>query len=786
MQENNDITWGDNGEPWESSNEAWNETSYVTYETTSSNTLFTAGEYVVLANEKPYRDVLSITGITETVADSGVGTIMKKEFRYSTDSQTFSEFAELTNAALTALGSFDIVFFQFRYILLSGGPVTVSKVEIVYTKKPDAALDTYEAPAQQDESRVYAFPIIYKSNFLWEPYRMNRAIRLYKDLNLMVNSLFGHDTLYYRVLPQGRSKDVFLMEYSLFEHEESKCVKVVVPNNEFPDNKLNMGPFGVDFELPFEVQIDKDYFQKIFGEGSGPQKRDVLFFPRTNRVYEVSSSYLFRDFMNEPLYFKVTLIKWLPKSNVEQSETVTNLQDYTVSAGGLFGEIKKDEETKITDPQQFTVATTKEDPVRKHLSEEMQIREEALMNYHTLVSEFHYDMGSLSSAKRIHVDVDTTYLEKGATYYVRRATDSVQPDIQLYYSMKKLIYEGKDDDGLAIFTWSPGGSQVEAEYPLSVLFKSTEYFLYEKEYDGETPEEYAATCDTQQPAKFYGGKPVKYLAKCEFKETQDLSFSSWFRIQNNTNPRLAITFTFDPYSREMDITLERPMAFLVGDGLSVTRASSTSFNLFATVTQVISPTRIRAEVSLDIYNFIEAAHSGWSGYGDLGIQRSFPHVFVSSLDNSKGIEIVLYESRYFEITMNSEVYKFYIPSNTSPLEKGTWYAIFVNFSNSFKQLTLNIWKLQWNPVTKLPATTDLKLAYNKTVPISQVDRSSGVNYWLETSYMDLTNVRIFNRVAETDKQVLVLNQNIVKDAHLALVIDNALPQQKSPYIGYTR
>ena len=52
--------------------------------------------------------------------------------------------------------------------------------------------------------------------------------------------------------------------------------------------------------------------------------------------------------------------------------------------------------------------------------------------------------------------------------------------------------------------------------------------------------------------------------------------------------------------------------------------------------------------------------------------------------------------------------------------------------------------------------------------------------------MDLTNVRLFNKVAETDKQPIILNQNIVKDAQLALIIDNALPQSKMPYIGYTR
>ena len=86
---------------------------------TSSYTLFTSGEYVVLANKDAYCNVEKITGIEECFQDNGNGTILKKEFRYSIDSTTFSEFQEITQDNLSALGSFDTVWFQFRYILLS-------------------------------------------------------------------------------------------------------------------------------------------------------------------------------------------------------------------------------------------------------------------------------------------------------------------------------------------------------------------------------------------------------------------------------------------------------------------------------------------------------------------------------------------------------------------------------------------------------------------------------------------------------------------------------------------
>ena len=153
--------------------------------------------------------------------------------------------------------------------------------------------------------------------------------------------------------------------------------------------------------------------------------------------------------------------------------------------------------------------------------------------------------------------------------------------------------------------------------------------------------------------------------------------------------------------------------------------------------------------------------------------------------NGKGLKIELYENRHFKLTMNGSYQYFSMPNDKSALQNKQWHGLFINFGNTFKQLTINVWKMQWDSVSKLPATTDLRLLYNKTVPLSREDRSSDVHYFIEPSFMDLTNIRLYNKVAETDKQVMLLNQNIVKDAHLGIIIDNALPQQKMPYIGNT-
>jgi hypothetical protein len=778
--------WQEDGSSWSNSNTQW-DPPIISYKSESNSTLYTSGEYVILANANPYLNVQKITGVQEFFDDTGIGTILKKEFRYSIDSLTFSEFQEITQQNLENIGSFQHVWFQFRYILLSGGPVRLNKVTLQYVDIPKDPYSGYVAPAIQDESRVYAFPVTYKSNFLWEPYKMNRAVRLYKDLNLMVNNLFGHETVYYRALPQGRSKDVTLMEYSLYEHDDGRCVKVVVPDNQFPDNKLNMGPFGVDFELPFEVQVDRDYFQKIFGDGSGPQKRDVLYFPRTNRIYEVSSSYLFRDFMNEPLYFKVTLIKWAPKTNVEQSETLNALEDYTVGAASLFSDLIREDETKITNPQQFNVATTTEDPVRLYLDPDQKISQENLLNYYTLVSEYNYSLDNLSTLPKITVKVDTQYLEKKKKYYARFDPGSTQSDVQWYYSMKKFTYEGLSEEGKAIFSYEPGGSQVESLYPASqIFFQTSTFFLYENEYDGAATDDSVASCSVE-PANFYSPRVVKYKNKNTFTSSENRAFSAWFKLKESSYPRVAVSsFVYDQYTLEIEINLERKSLYFVGDTVVLRRASTSDFYIFGKVSAVTSSTSIKISVDQEVVNYVQQSFSTWKTYTDLTCQKTFPRVMFNSMVGQKGWKLEFYENRHFIITANDKQHFFSIPATSLAPEFNKWNAVFLNWSNTFKQLTLNIWEMQWDSVTNLPATTEMTLLYNRTVSVVPVDLSSDVNYFLTPSFTDLTNLRIFSRTAETDKQVFILNQNIVKDAQNALVIDNALPQSKLPYIGYTR
>lgn len=652
--------------------------------------LYTAGDYVVLAYPEALYNISKVTGFTETISSSGSGTIFKKEFRYSFDNETFSEYFELNNESLSALswneGSH--VWFQFRYTLMSGGPAKITSIRLTYDSYPSDASSTYVAPNIQNQDKVYAFPVTYKAGAKWNPYKMNRAVRLYKDLNLMVNSLFGHEVHYYRVLPQGRSRDIFLMEYSLYEHQEKQCIKVVVPENQFPDNKLNMGPFGADFEMPFEIHIDKKYFQEIFGEGTGPQKRDVLYFPTTGRIYEISSSYLYRDFMYQPLYFKAMLIKWLPKSNVDMTTDpdMMELESLAPSVEKFFGDQQKEEGTDIANPQQFEQATKVVDPVREFVDDDLLITDVPLMNYYVKVAEYQYDLSSL----------------------------------------------------------------------VGLTSTSTR-------------------------------KVVTYKATGEFTSSQDRAYSAWFKIKKNerfsSNASLSL---IDEDNLSAVLSYSIPHSFLVSQTVSLRRNSGGNFNLVAEITEVINDTQVKISFSYEMLSYINKTSPSWKSFSDLKVQLTFPHVFIDSTDQGKGVRVDLLEKRYFRVFANSKVYYFFLPNTQNELSEDKWYSICVSFSNLFSQLTLNIWEIQWNENTNLPATSDLRQIYGKTVSnMPKEDRSSTVNYYITPSDMLLTNIRVWDQKIETDKQPIVLNQYVVKNASRALVIDNAIPQSRLPYYSYT-
>jgi hypothetical protein len=397
------------------------------------------GNYRVLTWDTPYRNLISFNGwVLDTGTVTNVGPIIDSEdilidFRYSTDGKNWSLWENVGSARSGPSRSWqsgnkaalfeipldpDLPFYpeiRFTSVLynddgtiiyqtdepIDPNVVIVSfELDVTYKPEPLGPVGlTYKRPAPACSNEKSNRPIIFDDKpFTFRPYAVNTAINLYSDLSKIVNKVFGFEVNYYSVQPQARGKDVVLKEYTVYDVVDEQCVKVMVPNNQFPDNKINFDPFGLQFEEPFEIHIDKSVFESAFGKGSQPRKRDIIYFPLTNRIYEINSTYFFRDFMNQPVYFKIELKKYEPKSNTYFQDPAykEELDGISLTTEGLFGAEVKGQEERATKPQQYFVANTafESDPVRSYLYPGLPVVDYELNNNWTIVLNNYYDLNA--------------------------------------------------------------------------------------------------------------------------------------------------------------------------------------------------------------------------------------------------------------------------------------------------------------------------------------------------------------------------------------------------------
>jgi hypothetical protein len=162
---------------------------------------------------------------------------------------------------------------------------------------------------------------------LFQPYNlMNPAINFYREAACAVSEMFGHCVRYFKTQADTASADAVLKEYSLFNVTDVKDIKIMVPDNTFPDNSISFLPYDMDFGEGIEIHIVRDHFERAFGVDDLPEQKDYLYFPLIDRMFEVHSAYLYRDFMMSQVYYKVMLYKWQDKLNVMRD--IKEINDY--------------------------------------------------------------------------------------------------------------------------------------------------------------------------------------------------------------------------------------------------------------------------------------------------------------------------------------------------------------------------------------------------------------------------------------------------------------------------
>jgi hypothetical protein len=328
-----------------------------------------------------------------------------RQLRYSTDRYNWSLWYDINEIQNIILDPNQALYVDVKYTYDDGttnqltDPIDVDTINIqVNTTKPQPLPDNTFTPSTNCSLECTpAFQEAAANAF--QPYQVGSLVDVQKALSYQTNVLFGHQVVYFRTAPDTTAGDFIFKEWTLFQSTDRRCIKILVPNNEFPDNKPQFSDFGVDFVAPFEVHIDAQYFESIFGRNAEPRVRDFMYIPLMNRMYEIKSCYLFRGLLYQPIYWKIQLVKYQQHSDTKLRDNDKQiLNNLLTNAENLFEKQVKTDTLDAVNPQQYRTISLFQDETRERCNRQLKVKQiDMSYNYSPLI-QWYYDLNTINSA----------------------------------------------------------------------------------------------------------------------------------------------------------------------------------------------------------------------------------------------------------------------------------------------------------------------------------------------------------------------------------------------------
>ena len=247
---------------------------------------------------------------------------------------------------------------------------------------------------------------------VFNPYAgLDCALLLQNQLANSVICMLGIPIYYFRVLPQKDTADYTFKEYIMHNVESVKQMKMMIPDGTMPSSKPQFSDLDFDWEVDWDVELSKQQFAQAFGDNAFPKQRDFIYVPMMKRMWEVNSAY---DEKNEgllwrPTTWKLGLIKWNEKTNVEQGDFDDYIDKLVVNTyDNVFAELEENEQTRTTATAQIEKPLYAannldnvflQDSIRKQMTKNL-----------IKIAEKQYNNGSIIVAKNIYEFKDPTAL----------------------------------------------------------------------------------------------------------------------------------------------------------------------------------------------------------------------------------------------------------------------------------------------------------------------------------------------------------------------------------------
>ena len=373
----------------------------------NGRTVDAIGDSIIISLVSPYLRVKSVTGFIDHVIGEDTMNYFDKEFRWSTDNVTYSDYQELNSTNLQALNlnPNNPFWIQYRYTaaaLETGHELTFESISLeVLTEEGTLVMVPQYECCNNSPNVCNNLVIECCPDRIWNPYNIGIGVNTYKTLSQVVSNIFGFCVQYYKTKADQRSKDVILKEYSLFNVIEDGEVKILVPDNALPTNEIMFNPLMMNYAMDtFEIHVVKTEFEKIFGRGSRPEQGDYLYWPIMQRMFEVNSISNPDDFMYSKSYWRVGLVTFQQSANFLYSDVniEEEVKDLISDLDTKFGVEAEAEQVQTAKPNEYRrVGTGVNDYIRRVLNKRLVIKDEKIYNNWTIIAKNYYDLTTVTA-----------------------------------------------------------------------------------------------------------------------------------------------------------------------------------------------------------------------------------------------------------------------------------------------------------------------------------------------------------------------------------------------------
>jgi hypothetical protein len=272
-----------------------------------------------------------------------------------------------------------------------------------------------------------------------------------------------------------------------------------------------------------------------------------------------------------------------------------------------------------------------------------------------------------------------------------------------------------------------------------------------------------------------GDETVEYRYKGGWTINDDRAFTNWIRPQYNLPIGVnTLITTINNIGGKASFTIGAGHTYKISDWVKV--EGTTSYNGIQKIIAV-GTTSITIDDTYSTNTF--------SGTPRVRLEKNCTYIVYEG--ESQRYFSLTFTPNWYIIEINSTYYKYDLSAQGLSLNKDNWYAVCINASNSFDQLSLFIYETEEQTGLIDPnITADLKLRFSETKDYPNTTVPNNHAWKLLAADTDLTNIRIFTKPIEEEEQNVVLSQYVVNDTHLTELVDNASPQLRLPRVTNPR